>query len=445
MHFANKYRSEGIVQAAARHVLSYLEFGGCLADPRGLEIRYIQLRALEDVDELQSLGPGKSPHGPQVRVRFVNYFTLCTGRPKTPKVGTPQLEPPEESVELGRQSLVPEFATNTNSNAEIGATDQRHLNPNEEGRSRVGSPSPRPSIEVSDHDEMHRSKMSNSKSQAKGSTSLQEENRDSFTSDMDRLSMHLVDPEPMDDTIDGRIDGTVDDKVDDITTDTPHEPQKSLSNESLDLPPIPDAPEPPTLPDLGQYTDKDSRKQAERESKRLQKAYDQAVKNRDRALRERDKLLEKRRKKAQKDAEKLEKAELKAGEKEGKRFEKEAKKEQERQEKERQKVERDKERQEREEQRQKLAKEQEILTAAYEANKPRKLRQFCNLPDKVDGVRDRTWVEVFMPDVDEVGAHCGLFFPGPQYEQLVGDVGGRIVGWVQEDMTKRAILEMGVE
>ncbi len=35
-----------------------------------------------------------------------------------------------------------------------------------------------------------------------------------------------------------------------------------------------------------------------------------------------------------------------------------------------------------------------------------------------------------MEGVDEVGAHCGLFFPGEHYERLVGDVGSRIVGWV---------------
>lgn len=58
---------------------------------------------------------------------------------------------------------------------------------------------------------------------------------------------------------------------------------------------------------------------------------------------------------------------------------------------------------------------------------------------------DPTWVRVNMAGVDEVGAHCGLFFPGPHYEPLVGDVGERIVSWVQEDASKRAILAMGRE
>lgn len=35
-----------------------------------------------------------------------------------------------------------------------------------------------------------------------------------------------------------------------------------------------------------------------------------------------------------------------------------------------------------------------------------------------------------MRGVDEVGAHCGLFFMGDVYEQLVGDVAGLVEGWV---------------
>jgi hypothetical protein len=47
-----------------------------------------------------------------------------------------------------------------------------------------------------------------------------------------------------------------------------------------------------------------------------------------------------------------------------------------------------------------------------------------------------------MEGYDEVGAHCGLFVPGPHYEKLVGDVGMTIVEWVHENATKRAMAEM---
>ncbi|KKA27916.1 hypothetical protein TD95_004452 [Thielaviopsis punctulata] len=70
---------------------------------------------------------------------------------------------------------------------------------------------------------------------------------------------------------------------------------------------------------------------------------------------------------------------------------------------------------------------------------PRKERKFCVLPKPRD---DQTWVKVPMNDVDEVGAHCGLFFPGRHYEALLGDVTIRIAGWVQEEMSKREILRL---
>ena len=65
------------------------------------------------------------------------------------------------------------------------------------------------------------------------------------------------------------------------------------------------------------------------------------------------------------------------------------------------------------------------------------------LPSKDNsGRRDPAWVEVYMEGVDEVGAHCGLFFAGPHYERLVGDMGEMVAGWVREDVSKRAILEL---
>ncbi|CAM1508271.1 Fc.00g051190.m01.CDS01 [Cosmosporella sp. VM-42] len=462
VHFANKYKEQGIVQAAARHVMSYLEFGGCLADPRGLEARYIQLRALEDVDELQPFGPGKDPNGPTQRVRFVNYYTICNGRPKEPKVATPRSEVPGESEgsSSSKQSIDAGSQQDGASTFDPDATITPQTALDEKDHPKDQPESSRPSIQIDHADSTDKIQTSGSFSE-KGkecheSHSAPDPDTVSLMSDMDNMSMNYVDPSPIDDSDDQFFDAepsqsqasetqtsnTQLSKID--TPDTQSlSPQIStaqtsttqLSSQSnLDLPPIPDAPTPPTLPDISQYTDKDARKQAERESKRLQKAYDQAVKDRAKALKERDKLLEKRRRKAEKEAEKLTKSELKEME----RLQKDTFKEQQRLEKEALKK-------EREEEHRTLKDEHDRLLAALEAEKPRKRRQFCNLPDKVNGVRDRAWVEIFMADVDEVGAHCGLFFPGPQYETLVGDVGSRILGWVEEDMTKRAILEMGEE
>lgn len=66
--------------------------------------------------------------------------------------------------------------------------------------------------------------------------------------------------------------------------------------------------------------------------------------------------------------------------------------------------------------------------------KPKKDRLFCTVPPKdSNGERDPAWVRVFMENVDEVGAHCGLFFVDERYERLVGDVASRIEAWVNDD------------
>jgi hypothetical protein len=46
-----------------------------------------------------------------------------------------------------------------------------------------------------------------------------------------------------------------------------------------------------------------------------------------------------------------------------------------------------------------------------------------------------------MKDVDEVGAHCGLFFVDERYERLVGDVAERVEGWVKD----QGGIEAGME
>ena len=53
-----------------------------------------------------------------------------------------------------------------------------------------------------------------------------------------------------------------------------------------------------------------------------------------------------------------------------------------------------------------------------------------------------------MTGVDEVGAHCGLFFLGDVCGELVRGVAGRIEEWVGEEDTRRVLEgegEGGVE
>ncbi|CAI4210494.1 unnamed protein product [Parascedosporium putredinis] len=166
--------------------------------------------------------------------------------------------------------------------------------------------------------------------------------------------------------------------------------------ELLDIPPPPTPP--PQPPDTSSFPDKAAQKASEKETKALQKEYERAVKSREKLIKQRQKLLDKQRRQQEKAA----------------------------------------------------AKEAAAIVAAeatqsappIDEKKEKKPRKFCALPRKRNGEPDSTWVSVFMEGMDEVGAHCGLFFPGPHYDKLVGDMGHRVVGWVQDDMTRRTIAEM---
>ena len=83
-------------------------------------------------------------------------------------------------------------------------------------------------------------------------------------------------------------------------------------------------------------------------------------------------------------------------------------------------------------------------TKPSKPEKPRKDRMFCTLPPKdSNGERDPLWVRIFMENVDEVGAHCGLFFVDERYERLVGEVADRIEGWVREEGDLRLVRSYG--
>lgn len=207
------------------------------------------------------------------------------------------------------------------------------------------------------------------------------------------------------------------------TTDTLDGPVTGTTDTSLDpaLPQIPPVPEKPKPIDLSIYTDKDSRKIAEKEQKRLERVYRQALKDRESAIKDRKKLVEKREKKAQQSRDK----QIKADEKQRLKEEKE-------EEKRRATInpEPPRERQ-----------PSVASSSATAPQRPKKDRNFCMLPAKYDGQRDKCWIRVYMEGVDEVGAHCGLFLPGPHYENLVGDVGERVTAWVDEDAGRRAALD----
>jgi hypothetical protein len=360
--------------------MSHLEFGGCLADYPGLNTRYNKLRQLEDVDIWKANVPPGAPR--PARVRFVNYFTISTGRITKPKSGPPS------------PHLKPEAAVTHTTHGSAPGSQRNSF----EGGSRASTPR----ISIEDHSDGGRPEV-----------------------------LQFIDPVPEED----------EQPVNAHEATTPSAFQTVPAGEDapsgepalpadLQLPEIPDSPTKPEPPNLELFaSDPAARKKAEKEAKQAKKAYDQAIKTRDRAIAERANLIKKYHQKIAKEAEKQKKEEQKKEKEEQKRLQKEEaafKKEMDAAAKEDQ-------RKQKEEQGKKAREGQE---------KKKKERKFCMLPRKVNGVRDPAWVQVYMEGVDEVGAHCGLFFPGPHYERLVGDVGSRIVGWVQEDASRRAILEL---
>ncbi|KAK4143739.1 uncharacterized protein C8A04DRAFT_28523 [Dichotomopilus funicola] len=413
LHFANKHRRENLVNAAASHIVSHLEFGACLADYPQLNIRYNKLRKLEDVEDLEQSG--------RPRVRFVNYYTISTGfikPPKPPSPHGPSSEPPEpagdvkgllqdlSSLELkpGEPPLetdgdTPRISVEYDDGSETDSL--QILEPMPEPEPEPGADSkPDPTLKLAQ--DVPETKLGSDSQPDPGAEPISE------------APNEKSEPHP---------EGLPQDQASEPDTkhDTPddHSTQEGpVANNNSDLPPIPDVPIPPETPEFEAYPDKESRKQAEKTHKAAQKAYSQAIKARDKAIKDCQKALEKQQRKALK----LEKKQAKLLAKSGETANSTSNNP--------------------------LQEEDDNTTEAKTPHKPNprkekppRRRKFCMLPPKSNSVVDPTWVEVYMEGVDEVGAHCGLFFPGPHYERLVGDVGDRIAGWVWEDATRRVLLE----
>ncbi|KAG7122954.1 hypothetical protein HYQ45_014232 [Verticillium longisporum] len=246
-----------------------------LLDYPALNSRYSRIRALEDVDELHSLrqqshGPAASQNQPVARVRFVNYYTISTGRPKKDKTRShgpsrsrsPELDTTTDRLEAGsmedRGSLAPlsmsasvgDVATPGIRLAEPSGVEEKLLSPTEGAGTQDNLP---PAASMQHLDPFpESSEVGDSEHAVPGNSSLSQLHDDS----------------------------------------------------TADLPAIPDLPPRPATPDLDACPDKDSRRQAEKEIKRDLKTYEQAVKNREKAIKERQKLADKRRKKAEKDTQK---------------------------------------------------------------------------------------------------------------------------------------------
>lgn len=423
-NFATKHRSEGLMNATAKHLMSHLEYGHCLVDFQGLKSRYNRVRALEDVDELKALnnngvGEDKGPSLPSAhssssaRVRFVNYYTLSPGRkeksnPSTPGPSNAGGLTPTES----RTSLL-----------------SRETSPGD-GLTRTVSTASTMSITTND---FSADPLSNTSTFASGRTSLDNltasnSDTNSVRSDMESMSLHEINPVPMSD-----------DHV-------------LRAAQVPGMPPLPELPNPPPDLDLEQISDRDARKQVERELERARKGYDRAVRDRNRAIRERQKLIEKL---GGSSGQTLEEPEADGASKVAR-----GGTDEESSSLVPNTVETRESTGEEGEPDPKLVVE-DLDTAAVgvkegseegpedkkgkkKDKEAKKQKKFCTLPKSggKPGEPDPTWVDVFMDGMDEVTAHCALFLAGPHYDRLVGDVASRVARWVEDDLTKRTVMEM---
>jgi len=331
----------------------------------------------------------------------VNYYTASTGRPKPPKI------PPGHMMDKDGQIKPIEVEMQDMTLAE------------------THSPAHTPRISVKEHGDGTITPQPLDGAAELSQVKKQIENlgessgvQDDF---QERAEMRHIDTMPMEEDEDPLPQPSpISDNSPVLESPSADEPIPELKPTTSEppLPPIPAMPTEPSPIDLTLYTDKDSRKLAEKEQKRIMKVYTQALKDRESAIRDRKKLLEKREKKARQDRQKALKAEEKQRLKE-----------------------------EKEEEKRKATinpegpRGRQASIASSVDDKPKRDKKFCMLPPEYGGKRDKCWVRVYMEGVDEVGAHCGLFFPGPQYESLVGDVGARIEKWVLEDASKRVVLE----
>ena len=394
LHFINKH-SDGLVKATKSYVTSHFEFGGTMADYKGLKNRYRRIRELEDVDDLR-VTPSHEYRPPR-RVRFVNFYTASTGRPS--RKSSAENSPDGRERQSSTLQLPP---------PESGRSDNSSTRTPIEKRSR--SPSPRIAVE-----------------DPQGEI-VQEVVPESETTDMAGSEA---------------MKANVSDKKDSQQTDADHKEaptqDQSLPPEQAEipgLPPIPPEPTRPSTPDQSQYQDEDVRKLVEKEHTRQLKAYTRACKDREKAIKERQKILAKREKKAKLEEERA----AKKGKKTVSMVEQKAQDQEDAELPLRGRTNDNATPNE-------IPREQDSTQTETDSkveNKEKKKRdkKFCILPSKdSNGNRDPAWVRVFMEGVDEVGAHCGLFLiERPHYEQFVNDISAKVAEWIERDKLVRERL-----
>ncbi|KAL8763611.1 MAG: hypothetical protein Q9184_000611 [Pyrenodesmia sp. 2 TL-2023] len=414
-YFINKH-SDNVTKASKAYLTSHLEFGGCMADYHGLVDRYDRIRALEDREG--------------GRVRFVNYYTATTGRLKRSK---------EETIDPKVETWADQQAQSRSSEeADSLEGSLQHLKLSESVSEPPHTPSPRLSI--------------SSSSTKDPPPSPQHSKSDSLSTlpSTSQTTLATLPPDPFNDTLHTPTY---------LSLSSSHPSQEPLSSSSLPTIPTRPATPPPFNPSPTLHPTPSALKAASRLHAAEQKAHRHAIKERDKAILSQRKALAKAARKAWKPPS----TEKDSASQDQKQSLEESRKAA-------------------DDQSPLLSTQENPVTITDGAPEPMppvptessipstassssssrqrppplpprqplpqrqppplpapphnksKHRHFCLLPRKDSrGERDRCWVRVTMEDVDEVGAHCGLFAArGGHYVWFVKEVVGRIEGWVME-------------
>jgi hypothetical protein len=288
LHFINKH-SNGLIAASRDLVKSHFEFGSAMADYRELKNRYARIRALEEDDESTRRSANPEVRSPP-RIRFVNYYTASTGRPKKPKSPQSPLSRPSSRERLEREASRSMSALN--------------LAPVPHQLTTTTKPTS-PRISVDEY----------------------RDNEVVPVSPEEPLS--AVEPMAMED------DDEISNYEDAMSSREPSDKGESMPRTSIEaehrptLPEIPPIPQEPPFVDLAQYLDKVERKAAEKEHSRALKEYEKMVKTRNQVIKERHKIVEK----WQKEKQKKEATAQKEADKQRETAQKEAQKQKEKEEK----------------------------------------------------------------------------------------------------------------
>jgi flagellar biosynthesis GTPase FlhF len=432
LHWLNKHYSNGLRQATKGLVKSHFEFGSAMADYKELKDRYARVRALEEDDEAtrKSANPGvASPP----RIRFINYYTASTGRPKKPK--------PPKSPSPSRPSSRGSHSHDSDAGA-VASASQPALSSTQSQRS-VNSP--RISVEMQEH--------------------------------RDNDIIPVSPQEPLSATS--------------PVNSFPIRSSTGDTNTPPTLPEVPPIPQEPPYVDLMQFSDKQERKAAEKEHDKSLKEYQKAVKARNKAINERTKMEEKwekqqeQRSKQEQETLQQPKSIQHSESTEDSHPSVEMHMGYEMRPEEAPEIQALDEdvgtmqlgdsthdhnpnhpygnydfsrsailNQASPDDQASMTDSSYTLattdsnatpppTPGAETQKKKKLGKFCMLPPKDSmGNNDPTWVRVFMKDMDEVTAHTSLFFVNETYERLVGDVGARVEEWIREADSMRVVREM---